>query len=84
MKLTPDEFAKQLPKWYEKYRGDNPAYFPVEERLTRKAMTVGFVELSDLVEITRVLGNPRNIRGRIQKANTNDAVKAKTSEAIGT
>jgi len=82
VRLTPDEFAKQLPKWYYKWEKANSEYFPVEQQLTKKANSVGSLEMADLVEITHVLGNPRNIRGRVQKANTNDEAKAKTGEAI--
>lgn len=82
MKLTPDQFAQELPKWYWIWRNANPGYFPVEERLTKKAEAVGFLEMADLVKITCVLGNPFNIRGKIQRANTEDEVKEKTRKAI--
>ena len=84
MKLTPDQFAKQLPKWYRIWKEHNPGYFPIEKRLTQKAHDVGYLEMDDLLAITnrKVLGNPYNIRGRIQRENTNDEVKEKSKEAI--
>ena len=82
MRLTPYEFAKQLPMWYRIWKEANPSYFPLETRLTQKAHTMGYLEMQDLVAITHVLGNPYNIRGKIQKENTNDEVKEKTKEAI--
>ena len=82
MRLTPNQFAKQLPKWYLKWRNANPRYFPLEERLTQKANVLGYLEMDDLVEITKVLGNPYNVGGKIQKENTNDKVREKTEEAI--
>lgn len=82
MNLTPKQFAEELPKWYHKWREHNPAYFPVEERLTKKAHTSGYLKITDLVDITGVLGNPFNIANRVRKANTEDEVKEKTREAI--
>ena len=82
MKLTPNEFATQLPRWYLKWRNANIRYFPVEERLMQKARVVGYLELPDLVAVTEVLGNPYNIRGKVQRANTNEEVKEKIKEAI--
>jgi len=82
MKLTPSQFAKQLPKWYEIYIRFNSDYFPLEKRLTQKANALGYLEMDDLVKITKVLGNPYNIAGKIQRENTNDEVKEKTREAI--
>jgi len=82
MNLTLKQFAEELPKWYHKWRKANPAYFPLEERLTKKADTLGYLQITDLVEITRILGNPFNIANRVRKANTEDEIKYKTREAI--
>ncbi len=82
MILTPNQFAKQLPKWYNIWREFNSDYFLLEERLMHKADTLGYLEMYDLVEITKVLGNPYNIGGKIQRENTNYEVKEKTKEAI--
>ena len=82
MNFTLEQFAKELPKWYQKWRRANPNYFPVEERLTKKAHTLGYLEIDDLVAITYVLGNPHNIKGRVKKANTEDEIREKTREAI--
>ena len=82
MRLTPNQFAKQLPKWYWIWREANPHYFPLEERLTHKADALGYLDMDDLVAITKVLGNPYNIGGKIQRVNTNDEVKEKSKEAI--
>ena len=82
MNLTPEQFAKELAKWYQKWRKANPAYFPLEERLTNKAGTLGYLQITDLVEITRILGNPFNIANRVRKANTEDEITDKTREAI--
>jgi hypothetical protein len=38
--------------------------------------------MADLVEITKVLGNPHNIRGRVQKANSEATVIQATKRAI--
>ena len=82
MNLMPEQFAKELGKWYQKWRKHNLAYFPLEERLTKKAHNLGYLEITDLVDITCVLGNPFNIANRVRKANTKDEVKKKTREAI--
>jgi len=82
MNLAPEQFAKELPKWYHKYREHNPSYFPLEEHLTKKAQMLGYLEIDDLVDITRVLGNPFNIANRVRKANTEDEVREKTRQAI--
>ncbi len=82
MNLTHEQFTKELPKWYHKWRRDNTNYFPVERRLTKKAYTLGYLEIGDLVDITRVLGNPFNIANRVRKANTEDEIKENTGEAI--
>jgi hypothetical protein len=82
MNLRPQQFAEELAKWYHKYGEHNAAYFPLEERLTKKADTLGHLEITDLVDITGVLGNPFNIANRVRKANTEDEVKEKTREAI--
>jgi hypothetical protein len=82
MNLTPEQFAKELPKWHQKWRKHNVAYFPLEERLTKKAHTLGYLEITDLVDITRTLGNPFNIANRVRRANSEDEIKEKTREAI--
>jgi len=82
MKLTPDQFAKHLPKSYDKWAKHNPRYFHLEEKLRQKADTVGYLEMADLIAITRVLGNPFNIRARLQSASSEDEVKQSTAEAI--
>jgi hypothetical protein len=82
MDLTPEQFAEELPKWYHRWRKHNVAYSPLEERLTKKARTLGHLEIADLVDITHVLSNPHNIRGRVKKANTEDEIREKTREAI--
>ena len=82
MILTPNQFAKQLPKWYDIWSEHNSDYFPLEHRLTQKALRVGYLEKADLVEITRVLGNPHNIRGRVRDGNSDASVIEKTKETI--
>jgi len=82
MILTPGEFSKQISKWYEIWRNSNPNYFPLEARLTQKAHTVGYLEMDDLIAITRVLGNSYNRRGKVRRSNTNEDIKEKTGAAI--
>jgi len=82
VELTPDQFAKELPQWYQIWANANRNYFAVEEMLTNKASRVGHLSMADLVEITKVLGNPHNIRGRVQKANTEATVIHATKSAI--
>ena len=82
MRLTPNQFAKQLPKWYHIWKEANPNYFPLEKQLTQKAHAMGYLEMHDLVAIAKWGGNQYNIGGKIQRENTNDEVKEKTKEAI--
>lgn len=82
MNLTLEQFTKELPRWYQKWKRNNLEYFPLEERLTKKACTLGYLEMDDLVAITGVLSNPFNIAGRVRKANSEDEVEEKTREAI--
>ena len=84
MNLTPKQFAEELPKWYHKYCEHNAAYFLLEERLTKKAHTLGYLEITDLVEITRILGSRYKfiIANNVHKGNTEDEIKDKTREAI--
>ena len=82
MELTPEQFAGEVDKWYWKWRNANSGYFSVEQQLTQKATNKGFLEMADLVAITHVLGNPHNIRGRVQRENTNEQIKQKTQAAI--
>ena len=82
MDLAPDVFAKHLPKWYDKWAKHNPQYFHLEEKLRQKADAVGYLEIVDLIAITHVLGNPFNIRARVQKANSEGEVKESTAQAI--
>lgn len=82
MELAPEQFAAQLDRWYCKWAKANPRYFPLEDRLTQKANDIGYLEMADLAAITCVLGNPFNIRARVQNANTEDEIKEKTGQAI--
>lgn len=82
MILTPNQFTKELSKWYEIYKKANPDYFLLEERLTQKARVRGYLDMGDLIAITQVLGNPYNIRGKIQKYNTPSEINEKTRKAI--
>lgn len=82
MELTSNQFASQLSGWYQKWAQVNNAYFSVEKRLSEKAFEQGYLEISDLVDITRVLGNPYSIRIRVQSNNTADSVIQKTKNAI--
>ncbi|MBM3117943.1 MAG: hypothetical protein FJ006_00065 [Chloroflexi bacterium] len=82
MDLTPGAFAEQVLKWYRIWANANRNYFPVEEKLSDKASRVGYLNMVDLIEITRVLGNPHNIRGRVQTANTEATVIRATKNAI--
>lgn len=82
MELTSNQFASQLSGWYQKWAQVNNAYFPVEKRLSEKALEKGYLEIADLVDITRVLGNPHSIRSRVQSNNTADSVIQKTENSI--
>lgn len=82
MILTPDQFAQQLPYWHHIWTTHNSLYFPVEQLLSEKARIVGYLDIADLVAITHVLGNPYNIRGRVQQANSESEVRDKTRQAI--
>ena len=82
MRLTPNQFAKQLPKWYHIWKEANPTYFPLEERLTQKAYTMGYLEMQDLVAIAKWGGNQYNRAGKLQRENTDEQVITKTEEAI--
>ena len=82
MELTPAQFARELPQWYQIFVKNNNSYFRVEEMLTNKASKVGYLNMADLVEITKVLGNPHNIRGRVQRANSEATVMDATKRAI--
>jgi len=82
MELTLDQFIKQVPHWYNIWAPANAAYFPLEKRLNGKATLKGYLEMADLVDITYVLGNPRNMRGRMQRANTENDVTENTKNAI--
>jgi len=85
-KLTPAEFAYHLSEWYEKYTKSKSFHFPtwvtLEKRLTRKATKVGYLNLSDLVEIAKWGGNQYNRAGRVGRENTEEEVIAKTKDAI--
>jgi len=82
MELTSDRFIKQVPYWYGIYAGANPTYFSLEKRLTEKTASKGYLEIADLVDITYALGNPRNIRERMRRANTENDVIENTKNAI--
>lgn len=82
MELTLDQFIEQVPYWYDIYARANATYFPLEKRLTEKATSKGYLEIADLANITYVLGNPRNVRGRMQGANIEDDVIENTRNAI--
>jgi hypothetical protein len=82
MELTLDQFIEQAPYWYDIYARANATYFPLEKRLTEKATSKGYLEIADLVNIPYVLGNPRNIRGRMQGANIENDVIENTKNAI--
>ncbi len=84
MKLTPNEFAKQLPKWYYIWMEHNPHYLTLEKCLTHKADTLGYLEMDDLVEIIDVLGSRYNVimKRRLIDKNSDIAVMEKTREAI--
>jgi len=82
MELTLDQFSQQVPHWYAVWAEANADYFPLEKRLTAKATSKGYLEMSDLVDITHALGNPHNVRGRMQRANTADDVAENTRNAM--
>ena len=82
MELTLDQFIEQVPHWYDIWAGANATYFPLEKRLTEKATSQGYLEIADLVDITYLLGNPHNIRGRMQRTNTEKYVIENTKNAI--
>jgi hypothetical protein len=82
VELTLDQFTEQIPYWYHIYARANAAYFPLEKRLTEKTTSKGYLEIADLANITYVLGNPRNVRGRMQGANIEDDVIENTRSAI--
>jgi len=82
MKLTPNEFAKQITKWYRIYKEHNSDYFLLEARLTEKADVVGHLSMDDLVAIAKWGGNQYNRAGKIQRVNTKDEVREKTKRAI--
>ena len=77
-----DQFIEQVPYWHGLWAETNASYFSLEERLTKKATSRGYLEISDLVEITYVLGNPHNVRGRMQRANAPADVVEKTRNAM--
>lgn len=77
-----DQFIEQVPYWHGLWAETNASYFSLEERLTKKAASKGYLEISDLVEITYVLGNPHSVRGRMQSANAADAVVRNTRNAM--
>jgi hypothetical protein len=82
--LTPLQFAYHLPKHYEGYtKGEYfPGWVTLEERLTRKAAEVGYLNLSDLVEIAKWGRNQFGIAGRVRKENTEEEVITNTKDAI--
>jgi peptidase E len=82
MRLTPKQFAKQLPKWYDIWEKANLCYFHLEKRLTQKALILGYLEKADLVAIAKWGGNQYNRAGKVQRENTDDEVRKKTKEAI--
>jgi len=82
MKLTLDQFIRELPQWYRIWAQANANYFPLEKRLSEKAQAKGYLDIVDLADITRVLGNPYSIRSRMQRNNTQDSVIEKTKNAI--
>ena len=82
MELTLDQFIEQVPYWYGIWAQTNATYFGLEQRLNEKVVSKGYLEIADLVSITYVLGNPHNVRGRLQRDNTEYAVIEKTKNAI--
>lgn len=82
MELSLNQFIGQVHHWYDIWARANATYFPVEKRLTEKATSKGYLEIADLVHITNVLGNPHNIRGGIQRTNTESDVIENTKNAI--
>jgi hypothetical protein len=82
MRLTPAQFAEQVPIWYQKWSTDNPGYYPLEQRLSGKAASQGCLDVADLVAITQVLGNPHNVGGRMARENTDTEVRKATGVAL--
>ena len=84
MEISLDEFALDLPEWYEKYTQSSyfSGYCYLLGCLPLKAARFGHLDLEDLCAIADWGGNQRGIKQRLRKHNTQWEVQAKTSEAI--
>ncbi len=82
--LTLAQFAVEVPRWYEKYAQSNPKYFPLEERISGKAIEQGCLTMGDVVEIVK-WGSKRlgpRLSARIGRHNKDSDIEAKTGAAV--
>ena len=80
--LTLTQFAAVLPQWYDIYEKKNPKYFPLEDRITKKAIVECHLDMEDVVEIVKWGGNAYGLYGLVLKRNTDSHVVARTRAAI--
>ena len=83
-RLTLRQFAAELPRWYREYAQANPAYFPLEDRISKKAIEEGYLSKKDVIDVvmwgSKQLGS--RLSARIDRHNKDSDIEAKTGAAV--
>ena len=83
IRLSVDEFIKQVPAWHAKYlRDDNSRVPKIEESIQQKKHQVGCLDKADIEVVVKWGGNPYGMWSRIDRRNQDDEIRRYTAEAI--
>ena len=84
IRLSVDEFIKQVPTWHAKYLHDNPCVPKIEERIQQKKHQAGYLDKADIKDIVLWGSKKRGpfLWSRIDRHNSDDEIRHHTAEAI--
>jgi hypothetical protein len=81
-RLSLTQFAAELAQWFDIYAQANQEYFALEETISARTITPGFLTKNDVINIVKWGGNPHGLSGVVRRHNTDSHVETATGEAI--
>ncbi len=82
--LSLRQFANIAPQWYEKYEVANAEYFPLEDRISTKAIKEGYLSKKDVIDVVKWGSKRRSpvIAALVDRHNKDSDIEVKTGAAI--